>query len=439
MPGWIIQGVRGEGKSLCAVYKAREYLKRGCPVATNLDLFVDKFLPYDNETISYRLPDKPRIEDFNLIGAAYDINYKFEDKNGLLILDELGTWLNSRTFKDKSRDSILNWLFLSRKLHWDVILLAQDFEMIDKQLRSTVCDYLVQASRTDRQKIPFIGRLLDKLSIDGNQKLEHVYEVYYGFHQQSNKPQECWKFVGDDLYDGYNTNQLFSDGNEILEIDGKAEIVDLRTTSTNLPASYLSGFIYKKEALKLIELTNKTYGDCMALRTSNKNSGFKVKVALLLIVGIAFVGYRLFAGVDIPGQTLQAKETSTNDVNQISPVNNTIQQLPRYSGVDYKKSFIDNLLSQYRPRLAAYLHTKTKQFGLIEFYQDDIKVEQFTIKELHSLGIAVVHKEYGVDLVTHIGTTIVTPWALQRIKKPKQDNNIDEPQTIDNDQQFVTF
>ena len=32
MAGWIIQGVRGEGKSLAAVYKAREYLKKGSQV-----------------------------------------------------------------------------------------------------------------------------------------------------------------------------------------------------------------------------------------------------------------------------------------------------------------------------------------------------------------------------------------------------------------------
>jgi len=49
---------------------------------------------------------------------------------------------------------MLNWLFLSRKDHWDVILLAQDFEMIDAQIRTTLCDYLVQSSRSDRQKAP---------------------------------------------------------------------------------------------------------------------------------------------------------------------------------------------------------------------------------------------------------------------------------------------
>lgn len=156
MPGWIIQGVRGEGKTLCAVAKIREYMLRGRPVATNLDLYLEKFLPTDNNVISYRLPDHPRLEDFQILPPAYDPKYKGEDMNGLLVLDELGTWLNSRNWNAKNRLEMLNWLFLSRKDHWDLILLAQDYEMIDAQVRTTLCDYLVQASRLDRQKIPYL-------------------------------------------------------------------------------------------------------------------------------------------------------------------------------------------------------------------------------------------------------------------------------------------
>jgi len=44
--------------------------------------------------------------------------------------------LNARNWNAKDRLKMLNWLFLSRKDHWDVILLAQDFEMIDAQVRT---------------------------------------------------------------------------------------------------------------------------------------------------------------------------------------------------------------------------------------------------------------------------------------------------------------
>jgi hypothetical protein len=181
MAGWLIQGVRGEGKSLCAVGRIRDYLLKGRPVATNLNIFLDKLVPDSNESIVYRLPDKPRIEDFELLPPAYDLDYKDEDKNGLLVLDELGTWLNTRTCRDRDRMAVLNWLFLSRKLHWDIIILAQDADQIDKQARTTLCDYLVQSSRLDRQKIPYLAPILEFLLISSYMPRIHIYDVYYVF------------------------------------------------------------------------------------------------------------------------------------------------------------------------------------------------------------------------------------------------------------------
>jgi hypothetical protein len=215
MPGWIITGVRGEGKTLASVAKIKEYVLRGRPVATNLDLYLDKFLPLDNAALIYRLPDKPRLQDFELLPPAYDVAYKAEDMNGLLVLDELGTWLNSRSWNDKTRLPMLNWLFLSRKLHWDIILLAQDYEMIDAQVRNTLCDYWVQSSRLDRQKIPYLAPLLDLLGINSFMPRVHRYFVFYGFNAQ-NKPVEVWQFSGKDFYEGYNTNQRFLDGLMVL-------------------------------------------------------------------------------------------------------------------------------------------------------------------------------------------------------------------------------
>jgi hypothetical protein len=81
MPGWIIQGVRGEGKSLAAVGKIKEYMLQGRMVATSLNLNLEHLLPSDNTTMAFRLPDHPRLEDFLILPPAYDPKYKGEDKN----------------------------------------------------------------------------------------------------------------------------------------------------------------------------------------------------------------------------------------------------------------------------------------------------------------------------------------------------------------------
>ena len=48
-------------------------------------------------------------DDLDAIGHGNPDSYD-ESLNGVLILDELGTWLNSRSFQDKNRADLLDWL-----------------------------------------------------------------------------------------------------------------------------------------------------------------------------------------------------------------------------------------------------------------------------------------------------------------------------------------
>ena len=452
MAGWLIQGVRGEGKSLCAVYLARKYLTEGRVVATNLDLFMDELVDQENTTISYRLPDKPRIEDFELIGSAYDPKYKGEDKNGLLILDELGTWLNSRSWKDKGRGDVLNWLFLSRKLHWDIVLLAQDHEMIDKQAKSTLCDYLVQASRTDREKVPYFSKFYEFFGFNSYRSLKHVYHVFYGFHIQGNKPQDVWEFDGKSLYDGYDTNQFFTDGEEVFEINGKAVISDQRATFTNLPASYLSGFHQMAQYLSPLESLQKIYKyrkkekTKMALRKQGEGLN-KPKLIMLSMAALAFVGYRLYHGFSLPSSSSSPSTISTPLT--LPPVSQTSPSIPSYSpspapvpsalpasapnpsrsfsssapissvklsqlqNTGYKNLFIKTLFDTYKPRVGSLSYTKSSgALGYISFYDGAFMVERFSFTQLKSFGLSIVVKSYGVDVLTDYGVMIVTRWNL---------------------------
>lgn len=420
MPGWIIQGVRGEGKSLCAVGKIKEYMARGCPVATNLDLFLDKLLPSDNSTIAYRLPDHPRLEDFQILPPAYDPKYKGEDHNGLLVLDELGTWLNSRNWSDKTRLKLLNWLFLSRKDHWDVILLAQDFEMIDVQVRTTLCDYLVQSSRLDRQKIPYLSGALKFFGFSGKMPSVHRYHVFYGMSLAS-PPQETWSFTGHDIWHGYNTNQKFMDGYEPLD----GTLVDMRATYSYLPASYLSNHVHierlqqqvtelKQGAInrfKTIESEVKTMKKGVGTETSY------LKIGLLALALLVFVGWRVFSGFSMPKGSDLMPVTAVNAsvmpavIPALAP---EIQAKPDYKPAMIETpDFIDYLIAHYRPRLSVTAYSEEQGFfGNIEFYDKGVIVEQYSIKVLHALGVALVRKDYGADLVYKGKTFIVTAWKL---------------------------
>ena len=94
MAVYVVTGKLGAGKTLVAVGKIKDKLNQGCKVATNLDLNLDKLIGEKAKaTRCYRIPDKPVLADLESIGTGTD-SYD-ENKNGLLVLDECGTWFNA--------------------------------------------------------------------------------------------------------------------------------------------------------------------------------------------------------------------------------------------------------------------------------------------------------------------------------------------------------
>lgn len=434
MPGWIIQGVRGEGKSLAAVGKIKEYMLKGRPVATNLNLFLEHLLPHDNNTIAYRLPDHPRLVDFQILPPAYDPKYKGEDMNGLLVLDELGTWLNARNWNDKNRLEMLNWLFLSRKDHWDLILLAQDYEMIDSQVRTTLCDFIVQASRLDRQKIPYLAGALRFFGLSGMMPRVHRYHVYYGMSFQTN-PVATWTYTGKDFYDGYDTNQKFMNGLEPL----CGSLVDMRATYSYIPVNYLTGDVFVKRLEKqILQLKkhfqpkqNTTETDPMAKKGTAKEQNY-LKIGLLAIGLVIFLGYRFFSGGMKLPESASAKlksEAVTNvshaSLTETNPGIKTVEntenknQATQFPAVE-TEHFMDYLIERFRPRLSVSAYSPESGFqGNIDFYDKDQLVEQYSIKILHTLGVSIIHREYGADMVYKGKSYIVTAWKLITQAQPE--------------------
>jgi len=213
MSVYFVTGKLGAGKTLSSVFKIKEYLMKGRPVASNLNISLTAMFGYRAKNINLiRLPDKPDINDLNSIGYAnrtYD-----ESKNGLLVLDECGTWFNSRSWGDKSRQEILDWFRHARKLGWDIIFLVQSLHVVDKQARLSLAEFVVYCRRIDKIKIPYIHWLL-KLVTFGTFKLPklHISTVKYG-DSPTALTVDKWIYEGSSLYSCYDTKQIFSDSYE---------------------------------------------------------------------------------------------------------------------------------------------------------------------------------------------------------------------------------
>lgn len=226
MAVYFVTGKLGSGKSLACIDKIRDYLSAGRRVATNLDLYLDEMFTWWKEP-AIRLPDKPRVQDMKSLGKGYDCDdprdYD-ESKFGLIVLDECGTWLNTREWNDKERRPLLDWFLHARKLGWDIMFIIQDIEACDAQIVRSLCEHLVVCRRMDRFKIAQIR--MPKV---------HIANVYYG--RTTETRVDRWTYKAKDLYSAYDTRQVFRDGFEFYN-DGP---VDMRAPYTMLSAWHLKG------------------------------------------------------------------------------------------------------------------------------------------------------------------------------------------------------
>ena len=209
MSTYLISGKLGTGKTKSAVRIIQLALFKGLRVATNLDLKLEKLVNQKNKGHVVRIPDKPTVADLEVIGIGND-SYD-EDRNGIIVLDELGSWLNSRTFADKTRQPVIDWLIHSRKKGWHVYFICQNISQIDKQVRESLVEYVVRCSRLDRVKIPFVGWLMNLFNERwGYLPRLHIATVRMGASHDG-MVADRWYYQGDDLHAAYDTRQIFRD------------------------------------------------------------------------------------------------------------------------------------------------------------------------------------------------------------------------------------
>jgi hypothetical protein len=205
-----VEGKLGTGKTKFCVWRAQQALMQGRRVASNVDLRLDKLLPPGKRVTYIRIPDKPTADDLDAIGHGNPESYD-EDRNGVLILDELGTWLNARTFNDKSRAPLIDWLIHARKLGWDVYLIVQNANMIDRQVREALIEYQCVCRRLDKVVIPFIGKLVNSVFGGRAGYLPRMHMVAARVGEGTTAiVAERWIYRGDDLHEAYDTRQVFT-------------------------------------------------------------------------------------------------------------------------------------------------------------------------------------------------------------------------------------
>jgi hypothetical protein len=206
MSNYAVWGKLGAGKTKFAAWSILGAIKSGRRAAGNIDFRLERL---SSRRSSYvRLPDKPTAHDLEALGHGNPGSYD-EEKNGVLVLDELATWLNARTFADKSRLGVLDWLVHSRKHGWDVYFLMQGPGQIDKQVRESLLEYSVQCRKLDKVRLPFVGWMIQRFGGRGTfPRGTHGATIRLGFDLNAPLVDQL-VYKGVELHDLYDTRQVF--------------------------------------------------------------------------------------------------------------------------------------------------------------------------------------------------------------------------------------
>lgn len=149
----LVTAPPGGGKSYYAIRRVVDAIMEGKPVAGNVELtpgWVTRIVrrnwvlwlrPFKRREFIRHAEDRYHFsEDLDEL-FSLDLAGKGEGR-GRMVLDEAHNWMNARSWSAGDRETIVRFFSQHRKLGWDVDLIAQHPEMIDKQVRN-LCEYIV--------------------------------------------------------------------------------------------------------------------------------------------------------------------------------------------------------------------------------------------------------------------------------------------------------
>lgn len=163
----VYAGTPGSGKTYHAVM---DCIRHNGLLITNINI----------SDLDYHYVPESGIQPFEILKLADDYYSKndFREDGVFLVLDEAQLYFNSRAWNDKGRSDWIKLFTNSRHYGVKILLITQQIEMIDKQIRGCV-EYQV-----DHRKLSRFGFWGWLLSLIFRNRLFVAVERFYGLKQK---------------------------------------------------------------------------------------------------------------------------------------------------------------------------------------------------------------------------------------------------------------
>lgn len=157
---YLFTGTPGSGKSLHVAEMVYYKVKWKHPVLCNFE--VNKGLFKDSRSFRYVPNESLTPEYLTEYARDYFKLQPFREGQITLVIDECQTIFQSRDWRAADRNDWVTWFTQHRKLGYNVYLVCQYHEMIDKQIR-TLVEYEVSHRKVNN--VGMFGRVVNVLMV----------------------------------------------------------------------------------------------------------------------------------------------------------------------------------------------------------------------------------------------------------------------------------
>lgn len=242
----LYSGTPGSYKSYHAVKYSIDWLKRGGNVITNFPLIYQKRVKKIKGV--YEQIDNMTLTIDYLVNFAIEHHKKGVKAQTLLVIDEASIKFNSREFSNKDRLDWIKFFANHRHFNFDVILIAQQDRMIDRQIRSLIeTEYKHRALKS----YGFLGFMCNLFFRGCFMVVEYWYPV-------RTRVGSSFGVFRKKIADCYDTMGLFVDSNNKMSVARQLADEELLKQEKNKKRFKISDlFIRNKKEVKIKDVKDK--------------------------------------------------------------------------------------------------------------------------------------------------------------------------------------